>query len=389
MWTFFKIINFIWLLASTRMWLTTYFDMLPVLAMVNILMVVSIGMLPIKIEFSKKTGLILLAITAIVAWESWCDSYKVGLFTLLSYLPAMYLTFLPVSYLKDLLKSNTTWFAIMLVPALLLYWVLLFVHLPSFGKFIHPVYVPFDNYLFYLKTTWDNGILTRFNAFFLEPGHLALLCTFLLVANRFRVKEFKWLWVLLVSVAFSFSLAGYLLTFMGFVLLKIDSILKGILAVALTIAVVVGLQSFLGEDSSINKLILERIERDESQGIKGNNRFSGNTDFVFERSVKSGDVWFGVSDKVNMKLVNGAGYKIYLVQYGIVGALLALLVYITLIPPHPDYRYSVVFIVILMMCFMQRSYPGWWSWLFPYVAGSYVAADEKRKVKELGLNSGL
>lgn len=67
---------------------------------------------------------------------------------------------------------------------------------------------------------------------------------------------------------------GYLLAFVGFILLKVDSLWKGAAIVAATAIVVVGVQTFTGEDSSINKLILERLERDESQGIKGNNRFS-------------------------------------------------------------------------------------------------------------------
>lgn len=361
--------------------MTTYIPMYPMLFVANVLMVFGLGFLPIKIEFTKKTGWVALAIIVISLWECWCGGYMIGLYTMLSYLPAIYLILLPASYLKDLLGFATKWFAILLIPALLIYWALLFVPLPSLGKFIHPVYVPFDNYLFYIKTTWDNGIFTRFNAFLLEPGHLALLSAFLIIANRYRFKECKWLIVLAISIIFSFSLAGYLLTFLGFILLKINSIGKALMVIALTLVVVVGLKTYLGDDSSLNKLILERMERDESQGIKGNNRFSGNTDFVFGRALKSGDAWIGVSDKVNMDLISGAGYKIYVIHYGFIGVILALMLYLSLIPPRPDVRFTAAFLIVLILCFLQRSYPGWYSWLFPYITGIYVAkADKTEKV---------
>lgn len=377
MWTFFKIINFIWLLASTRMWMTTYIPMLPLMIVVDFLMMICLSLLPIKIEFTKRTGLIFLAYILIALWETWSVGYKIAAFNILSYFPALVLIMLPVSYLKELLVCSTKWYAIMLIPSILLYGILIFVPLPSFGKFVHPVYVPFDNYIFYIKTSWDNGILTRFNAFFLEPGHQALLSSFLLIANKFRFKECKWLIILLASIIFSFSLAGYLLSFIGFVLLKVDTLWKGLAVAMTTILLVVGVQTFMGDDSSINKLILERMEKDDSQGIKGNNRFSGNTDYVFERSLKNGDVLTGVSDKVNMELITGAGYKIYIIQYGAIGALLALFFYLTLIPSEPDYRYTAAFLTVLILCFMQRSYPSWYSWLFPYITGIYIAKADK------------
>lgn len=372
MWTFYKIVNFIWLLTSTWLWVTTYVPMFPMLILVNAVMVFILTMLPVRIEFTKRTGMILLAIALMTLWQCISAGAVNAAYSLLCYLPALYLTLLPKEAIGSLLKFSTKWLAILLIPALLIYWALFFVSLPPLGQFVHPVYVPFDNYLFYLKTTWDNGVVDRFNAFLLEPGHLALLCCFMLIANRFRFKQCKWLIVLAISIIFSFSLAGYLLAFVGFILLKVDSLWKGAAIVAATAIVVVGVQTFTGEDSSINKLILERLERDESQGIKGNNRFSGDTDFVYDKALKSGDVWTGLSDRVNMDMILGAGYKIYVIQFGYIGAILALFIYLTLIPPDPDYRFTAAFLIVLMLCFVQRSYPGWYSWLFPYVAGLWV-----------------
>lgn len=380
MWGIFKIINILWLLASTHVWVFNFIPMNLLLVLANILMIFCMGMLPIKIELTKKTGMVFFIIVSLMVWESWCEGINLGVYTFLSYLPALYLIHLPLHYLKDLLEFTTKWYAILLIPALIVYWLTLFTGVPSIGSFDHPNYPPFINHIFYIETTYDYGTFVRFNAFFLEPGHQALLSTFLLFANRYRFKERPLLWVLVVAILFSFSLAGYILSFIGYAFLKIDSILKGLAFVAVSVAVVIGFQTYAGVDNSVNQLILERLERDNNQGIKGNNRFSENTDKIYKECVKNGDVWHGVSDKVNMNLVTGAGYKVYVLHYGIIGALLALLLYIALIPPQPAIRFTVSFLILFVLCFVQRSYPGWYAWLFPYVAGIYVAKYEKEMI---------
>ena len=377
MWNLFKIVNFFWLLASTYMWPTALFNLGPLLIPINILMLLCITMLPIQIKFDKKTGLVLAAIVAIVLWYIWIDGLVMGVVILLQYLPVLFLLQLPYEYLKDLLRFSTKWLAILLIPAILLYWILLVVDLPSFGLFVHPTYKPYMNYIFYIKTTFDYGTFERFNAFFLEPGHLALLCTFIMMANKYRFKECKWLIVLAVCIIFSFSLAGYLLAFLGFILLKINTLGKVMAVAAATVLAVVVFQNFLGEDNAVNELIISRLEYDESKGIKGNNRVDSNTDYVFDKAVDQGDTMSGVKYKTNMDLISGAGFKIYIIHYGLVGTILSLLLYLALIPKSPDRVYTAIFLTVLILCFMQRAYPEWYSWLYCYVSGIYLAKGER------------
>lgn len=378
MWTLFKIVNFFWLLYSTSMWPTSLLNPGPVTLPVDILLVIILGFLPIKIELGAKTGLMMLAILANAIWISYVDGPMIGIIMLEMYLPALFLTFLPVEYLKDILNSFVKWIAILLIPALCLYWITLFVDLPSLGTFSHPNYVvPFTNYFFFIKTTYDYGTLVRFNAFLLEPGHLALMCTFLMMACKFRFKQNKWLWVLLVSVIFSFSLAGYLLLIIGYLLLNINSVIKvTLLAIGLSVVVYIAIDYGRGENA-VNQLIIERLEKDESRGIKGNNRVSNATEYVYDNMVDKDRALTGVKDRVNMSLVEGAGFKLFVINYGIVGVILAFLIYLSFIPSAPDYRYTLSFLIVLMLCFMQRSYPSWYSWLFPFITGIYIAKSEK------------
>ncbi len=382
MWYLFRLTNLFWLLAATYIWITSTINQGPILAIVNFIMAFCVSMMPIKIKFDALLGRVIVAILLIGLWFLWIDGPIMGVTTILMYMPVIWLLMLPFKYMEDLLKFTTKWYAILLIPALLIYGLTIFIDLPSIGKFVHPNYVPFTNYIFYIKTTWDSGFLVRFNAFFLEPGHQALLSTFLMIANRFRFKECPWLWVLLASTIFSFSLAGYLLATAGFILLKVNSILKALIVGVIGAIVISFALNWSGGENALNDLIIKRLEQDESKGIKGNNRVDDTTDYTFSMVVRRHNLWLGVKERTNMDLIAGAGYKIFIINYGLVGAVLALLFYLSVIPPKPDYRYTITFLIILILCFMQRAYPAWYSWLFPYVMGIYIAKGEKDNLLE-------
>ncbi|MDE7351109.1 MAG: hypothetical protein K2N25_08580 [Muribaculaceae bacterium] len=379
MWTLFKIINFFWLMTATAIWPMSLFNQGPILLVVDTILIVLMSFLPIRINLNLRTGILVAIILGLVSWSTYINGPVYGAITTLQFLIVLILIQLPYAYLKELLYFTIKWFAILLIPSLLLYWTLIFIDLPSFGTFVHPVYEPFNNYIFYIKSTWDNGIFPRFNAFLLEPGHLALLSTFLTIACRYRYKENKWLIILGISTLFSFSLAGYLLYTIGWLLLKINSVGKALLASTLLIAAIIGAIGFGGGDNAVNKLILERLERDEHAGIKGNNRFTDSTDFIYKQAVEKGKAWTGVKNETVMENVKGAGYKIFVINNGFIGIILALLFYIAVIPSDPDYRYTISYLIVLALCFIQRSAPEMYHWLFPYVTGIYLAKYEKER----------
>lgn len=377
MWTIFKIVNLVYLLASTFVWIFLEIPQLPLVFFVNFVMLISLSFLPIRYKMDGKSGLVLLSILCLTLWSMWIDGWSTGLTTALQYLPALYLMQLPNEYLKDLLKFVTKWYAILLIPALLLYWASLFTSLPSLGTFDHDGYLPFKNYFFYIEMTFDEFRMARFNAFFLEPGHQAIVSTFLMMANRFDFKRCPWLIILAIAVVFSISLAGYLLFAIGFVLLKVDNLKKGIITAVLFGSIIGGGLLWSGGDNTLNEMILSRMEYDKSSGIKGNNRFFNNTDFEYKQSIGTRYFWTGIKGKSNMELISGAGYKIYILYYGMIGVLAALFFYLSVIPSRPDYRFSISFFIVLTLCFIQRAYPNWYAWYFPYVVGMYIAKYEK------------
>ncbi len=376
MWNLFKLTNLLWLFISTYWWVTAGINQGVMLVIINILMIFYLTMLPIKINLTLRTGIIEAIIILITLWYNWIDGAISGLIVFLMYMPVQYLLQLPLNYKKDLLRFTTKWYSILISISLILYWASLFTTVPSIGIFNHPPYPPFSNHVFFIESTFDYGFFPRFNAFFLEPGHQAILSTFMMIANRFNFRQCPWLWPLALSVIFSFSLAGYILLFIGFCLLKVNTIWKALAVGIFSTIVIVTAINFTGGNNALNDLIISRLEKDDNQGIKGNNRFYNDTDFVFTKAVKNENLLMGVKNSTNMEMVGGAGYKIFIINYGLIGVFLALMLYLSIIPQKPDWRYTLVFVIILCLCFLQRAYPVWYSWLFPYIMGIYIAKGE-------------
>lgn len=369
MWTIFKLLNLLCVYVTAYIWFTALLPIGPLMLVINIAMIICLSCIPHQFRLDGRTGCIILALLCLVLWTIYNENASMGILMTCMYTPVLYLIPLPRNYQDDLLKFVTKWISIPLIPALLLYWATLFINLPGLGKFVHPNYEPYINYLFYIKTTVDTGFIVRFNAFLLEPGHLAMMCEFFLMANRFDFKKNPWMWVMLVSIVFSFSLAGYIITFVGFTLLKVNNFARGLAILVLLSGFIFVAQNYSGGDNALNQLIIDRLKYDEEKGIQGNNRFFHNTDFEFQKAMKSGDYWIGVSKKANMELIGGSGFKIYILKHGLIGIFFVLLFYISLIPPRPDWHFTLSFLFILMLCFVQNSYPGWYSWLLPYVLG--------------------
>lgn len=375
MWNLFKIINFIWLLTSTNAWFCSTLPFTAMLFLANAAMMICMSFLPFQIKIDRVVGRAMLAILGIVVWTSIVEGFVMGLIMLMSYLPAVMLTILPIDYQKDLLRFITKWLALMVGIGFIEYLFALVADPPSIGMFVHPNYQPFINYGFYIKNTYDFGTFQRFNAFFLEPGHLAMLSSFLIIANAFKFKKNPYCIILLVAVIFSFSLAGYLLLFTGWGLFWIKTMKRAIFTgIALTAAITFVVSWNMG-DNAVNELIISRLEYDEEKGIKGNNRFTNETDFVYQKGQKKGWNWVGMKEHANLELIDGAGFKIFVLKNGWIGVIFALLFYLSVIPPACNIRYTSIFVAVIVLCFTQRAYPYTYTWLFPYILGIYTSRN--------------
>lgn len=290
---------------------------------------------------------------------------------------------------KETLVFVSKCMAVLFVPSILLH---LFFLATTF-----PPSMPFtvesnSSYLFYnygvlLKNISFEADSIRFCSVFLEPGYMGTMCAFLLYANRFQFKNNWFLFPIAAALILSLSLAGYLITFIGFIIYRYTN---GISIRKYMLFLLIGFSAYLislnyNEGNNIlNHYIFSRLEQDDEKGISGNNRNSELADFYFEQSIRDGDVLWGLGAEKIRRIngggandgdftnqIRGAGYKIFILYNGLLAAIFYLISYYYIASNNSmqKRKYCLGFFLLTLITFMQASYPHSFSWLVPYILG--------------------
>ena len=184
-----------------------------------------------------------------------------------------------------------------LIPGIILFLISMFVFIPGpiIQKGTADSYL-FVNQIFQLIRVYGYDFANRFQSVFLEPGYLAAMLSLLLFALKYDFS--KWYnKVLLLALILSFSLAGYLVSRLGYVIyLVVDgrSLKKIVLFSFLAIIAYNVSLTYNNGDNYINRMIIDRLEYDEEKGIAGNNRTGDGTDFYYKQAVDNGRIWMGL-----------------------------------------------------------------------------------------------
>lgn len=399
MWPFFKVINLLYVLISSYAWFGSLlpFNLIPV--GFSLLMIICFALGKFNLKITSRVYLAFIILVLFTLYTLLNNSLITALLAFINYAPAILVFMLDKKHSVDILKFVSKWISILLGISLGWYMLSMVVPLPH-TTFIQPNndwYHPFDNYFFFLKSTmYENDVtnVTRFGAFFLEPGHMSMVCSLLLFANKYQMRKYPFLWMPLLCILVSFSLTGYIIILVSLALLK----MKNLIYMIATVILLSGAMIFVtdiwnGGDNPVNILIVQRLEFDKEKGIKGNNRTVKTTDYFFRQSVKDGTIWTGIQDdKRAQQKVIGAGYKIYFLRYGIISALFVIALYLIFIKPKANKRYAYSFLTLIALLFIQRAYPMWYSWLFFYIVGigsmvgesffSHAVMEKIRRKKE-------
>ncbi len=256
----------------------------------------------------------------------------------------------------------------------------------NYGDYVNYI---FFNYVFYIKNIGEYSMMTgmdfqRFSGVFLEPGYMSSLFVFLLYAQKFNIKKFDNI-VILGTILVSLSLAGYVLTFIAYFFHRMlkRRIMGGIIGIAFVgvLFYVVGINYNQG-NNYLNNEIISRLEYDKEKGISGNNRTTDITRSYFDQGLANGDSWIGLGHERVQKIngggsttgfdhnaINGTGAIYYFVVYGIISALLFLFSYYQLSRYCINKRYSLYFVLLIAICFIQAAYPDSSSWIYPFLLG--------------------
>lgn len=196
----------------------------------------------------------------------------------------------------------------------------------------------FENYYFFLRFISFVDVLLpipRFSFIFYEPGYTGCIISLLLYIYSYDFKKYKELYILLIALFFTLSLAGWLITIAGFFAYKFKNSKKGLgWIVVLAISfVVAGLffKNYKGGDNIVNIAIIERLkigERDDGL-MSGYNRSSESLrDYFWTDFIHSGETLFGRQDAERFfdeDEKNTTDWMAYVIRYGWVGLILFLL----------------------------------------------------------------
>lgn len=374
---FFIMTAFVWPTKYINDWIVTLFGVALYITFTIIYKV--------KIKLNQKSFFIIISFFAFAIYYVFLGAYILPF----KYLPPLLLCFFSSDIKERLLTYITKWYGVLMIASISIYALLFIFDLPSFGSITHYIYQPYENYIVYLKPT-DILDQFRFEAFYFEPGHCAMVGSMLLFANRYNLKKSPWLIPSLLSVLLSLSLAGYVLLIIGILMqyARNKKIIIGFILISLISFIIVAYLWDNG-DNPVNELIVGRLEYSENGGIKGNNRVYMDTERYLSDSLKTGSIWFGLGLSRFNELFNhsiaGSGYKIYLLQYGLIGMLLLFIMLFTytLTASKSKKLFAHLFWFFIFIAFLQRCYTFWFSWQMPFICSITDPKNNKSNNKSV------
>lgn len=251
----------------------------------------------------------------------------------------------------------------------LFFWVLylLGIYNISLGTIAFSGVYEFDNYIFFFLKQGDN-LWARFQCLFDEPGTYSLLCIITLLLNRF--KRDKYSAILLVSILFTLSLAGYLiLIFILFYKYIIET--KGGLLKLVPFLFCFGIYwmgvNYNGGDNILNSAILFRLQLNDDNEISGYNRRTKDFDYFYENQVK-GEVWLmGIGGKryKEKHFENSVDYKGYIAYDGVIGLVFFILLYLLILKSYAITKDTILIFMVFVIIFLR-------GFVFSFSPGSMI-----------------
>ncbi|MFN3894492.1 MAG: hypothetical protein ACK4KU_07960 [Acinetobacter sp.] len=208
----------------------------------------------------------------------------------------------------------------------------------------------FWNYIFFIQPELD---YFRFYSVFDEPGVLGLLCTIVLFVNNYNFSEKKNIVILLGGI-FTFSLAFYIFTFIGYIFhVLMQRKLKSLL---FAFILFISLTPFLITIESFRLSIVDRFNNFKQSLLERNGI---QLDQFYDVFIYTPNFYYGESldfFSKNSYLKEGQSYKFFFIEYGIIGFLLMIFLYLFLIDKRKVNIYVIFLLIIFILSFIQRPF---------------------------------
>lgn len=237
-----------------------------------------------------------------------------------------------------------------------------------------------NNYFFFVMNT--GTIANRFYSVFDEPGVLGTFSAFVLFGNSYKM-NWKTI-VILIGGFFTYSMAFYVLTMLG-ILITYWRRPAVLLRITIPIAII-GCMGFLylKNDLAFQQAVLYRITGNKiSDLVESRNAYEVNQ--YYDKISDNEQILFGVGfDKMtNLGLFNGASYKHFIIEYGLIGLFTIALMYFLMLRKRYDF-YTWGTYIMFAASFTQRPLL-WSSWQI--ILFSCLIANVYKRRKKLTVNT--
>ncbi len=207
-----------------------------------------------------------------------------------------------------------------------------------------------ENYYFFIQAKTP---LNRFYSVFDEPGTLGTLSAFILFANKYNFRDKRNI-IILAGAFFTFSLAFFILTFVGLSLYFIRKP-KLLIIYSISIAALVFITyNLVKEMPAFKTNISSRLGSTETSL---NTRTSKDVNIFFRRYITSPESILGEGTGFlakNPKLLLGQGFKFFLIENGYLGLLLVIGMYLFI---YGDNKFlMLVYLLLFLLSFLQRPF---------------------------------
>ncbi len=218
-----------------------------------------------------------------------------------------------------------------------------------------------NNYVFFVtQKAYD---YFRFYSVFDEPGVLGTLSALILLGNKYNFKNWQ-NFVILLGGIFTYSMAFYILSIIGYIYTNVKSFKKSITSIFFILIVIFGTYHFLKDDTTFQASVVERFNS------KGTERLDNRTGFkatmYFNRHALDTNMIWGLGDNLirQKDLREGQSYVLFILEYGWLGLAILFIAYLSLLK---KYTPDTLFIVFwYSMSFLQRpkAFESWQIILF-------------------------
>lgn len=265
-----------------------------------------------------------------------------------------------------------------------------FVYIPwLFGLQILPSrFIEFDGRLFrfdYL-CLYTDSVPPRFQGLFLEPGHIGMIISFVLFCRGYDLKS-KQTWILLLSLILSFSLAGYILTVLGLILYLLLQGKLSFKTLFITAICFSGLYLWAvkQQDNVFYELIFKRLELDGGT-IAGDNRYTPEFESFYKLKMENPRYFIlGMQEKFDINAFpKNAGYKVYLIENGLVALIFLFLRYCAILFSRFSYK-GCALLILFSLSFLQRPYADWFVMYLLFVCA--LEGFKKHAEAKVSLNN--